>query len=102
MQIPKMGVDICIGDPEDANRLTSAQSEQQRAEGKASKEVSRPCHNPKYSVDVDDDGDSDEDSIHLKMKFNLAMRMCHQEHPKALQVKHTRNKRLVAFLTCLM
>ena len=61
MKIPKMGVDVCTRDPEDANRLTTAQIEQQRAEGKAGKEVSRPCHNPKYSVDVDDDGDSDED-----------------------------------------
>ena len=61
MKIPKMGVDVCTGDPKDANRLTTTQLEQRRAEGKAGKEVSRPCHNPKYSVDVDNDGDSDED-----------------------------------------
>jgi hypothetical protein len=59
IKIPKMGVDVCIGDPEDANRLTTTQIEQRRVEGKACKEVSTPCHNPKYSVD--DDGDSNED-----------------------------------------
>ena len=59
MQIPKMGVDICTGDSEDANTLTTAQSEQRRAEGKAGKEISRPYHNPKDSVD--ENGDSDED-----------------------------------------
>ena len=59
MKIPKMGVHVCTGDPKDASRLTNAQIEQRRAEGKAGKEVSRPCHKPKDSVD--DDGDSDED-----------------------------------------
>lgn len=54
-----MGVDVYTRNPEDASRLTNAQIQQRRAEGKAGKEVSRPCHNPKDNVD--DDGDSNED-----------------------------------------
>ena len=57
MKIPKMGVDLSTGDLENANRLTNAQIEQGRVEGKAGNEVSRPCHNPKDNVD--DDGEDE-------------------------------------------
>ena len=54
MKIPRKGVDPCTGDPDDANRLPSAQREQQKADGKAGKAISRPYHN------VDENNDSNE------------------------------------------
>jgi len=53
MQIPRMGVELCNGDPEDTSKLLNAQMEQRRAEGRAGKEITRPSH--KSRDDVDDD-----------------------------------------------
>lgn len=53
MQIPRMGVELCNGDPEDTSKLLNAQMEQRRAEGRAGKEITRPSR--KSRDDVDDD-----------------------------------------------
>ena len=53
MKIPRKGVDPCAGDPDDANRLLSAQREKQRTDGKA---ISQSCCN----VDVNEDDESSE------------------------------------------
>ena len=57
MQIPRKGVDACTGDPNEPTRLPSAQREQQNADGKASKEISRPSHN------VTENDDSNEEEL---------------------------------------
>eukprot|EP00253_Pinus_taeda_P035891 PITA_35891 len=57
MQIARKGVDACTGDPNDPTRLPSAQKEQQKADGKASKEISRPSHN------VTENDDSNEEEL---------------------------------------
>ncbi len=95
-----MGVDLCSGDPSDADRLTSIQIEQQRADGKAGKEISRPSRNPKDSVGADEKTDDDfspsEDEVqvgddHVPSKTS-----------KSTTTQSRKNKKLVALLTCLM
>lgn len=60
-----MGVDACTRDPNDPTRLPSAQREQQRDDGKASKEISKPCRN----VDEDDDSNEEELSSDDEVQF---------------------------------
>lgn len=100
MKIPKMGVDICTGDPGDASRLTNEQIEQRKVEGKLGKEVSRPCCNPKDNVDHD--GDSDEDLNTSKDKVQF----CNENMPSRASRSTTnqahKKQISVALLTCLM
>ena len=53
----RKGVEGCYGDPEDLTRLLSVQREQQRADCKAGKSISSPCHN------VNDNDDSNDEEM---------------------------------------
>ena len=70
MQIPRMGVKLCNGDSEDANKLPNAQMEQRKAEGKSGKEISRPCRarNPHANLDESNDS-SDENPSKDEVQF---------------------------------